>query len=82
MADGEPEYAELERRLAQRPTIGVPTITLMGDADAIVLPDALASVERFSGPHRHRTITGGIGHNLPQEAPTAFARAVLDVGGA
>jgi pimeloyl-ACP methyl ester carboxylesterase len=82
MADGEPEYAELERRLAQRPTIGVPTITLMGDADGIVSPDALASVERFSGPHRHRTITGGIGHNLPQEAPTAFARAVLDVGGA
>jgi pimeloyl-ACP methyl ester carboxylesterase len=81
LAQGEPKYAEFEKRLAQSPVITVPTITMEGDANgAFHLPPA-AYANKFSGPYEHRNITGGIGHNLPQEAPQAFAQAILDVAG-
>ena len=79
LADGEPKYAGLEKRLAEFPVITVPTITLEGDANGAPHPDPSAYAKKFSGKYEHRTITGGIGHNLPQEAPQAFAQAVLDV---
>ena len=81
LADGEADYEELEQRLAQGPVIGVPTITLEGDANGAPHPDPSSYTEKFSGTYSHRTIEGGVGHNLPQEAPEAFANAVLDVGG-
>jgi pimeloyl-ACP methyl ester carboxylesterase len=81
LADGESRYAELEARLAGSPTIGVPTITLEGDANGAPHPDAAAYRAKFTGPYEHRVISGGIGHNLPQEAPEAFAKAVVDVDG-
>jgi pimeloyl-ACP methyl ester carboxylesterase len=79
LADGESEYAELEERLAHGPVIGVPTITLEGDANGAPHPDPSSYAEKFSGTYTHRTIEGGIGHNLPQEAPEAFANAVVEV---
>jgi pimeloyl-ACP methyl ester carboxylesterase len=79
LADGEPRYAELEKRLAEFPVIAVPTITLQGDADGAPRPDPSAYARKFSGKYAHRPVTGGIGHNLPQEAPQAFAQAVVDV---
>ena len=79
LADGEPAYEEHERRLAEAPVISVPTITLEGDANGAPHPDPSAYAGRFSGSYSHRTIPGGIGHNLPQEAPEAFANAVIDV---
>jgi pimeloyl-ACP methyl ester carboxylesterase len=82
LAEGEAEYAELEQRLAEAPVIAVPTITLEGDANGAPHPEPSAYATKFSGSYSHRTIEGGIGHNLPQEAPEAFAAAVLDVGGA
>jgi pimeloyl-ACP methyl ester carboxylesterase len=81
LAEGEPQYDELEQRLAQGPVISVPAITLEGDANGAPHPDARAYAKQFSGPYAHRVITGGIGHNLPQEAPQAFAQAVVDVDG-
>jgi len=81
LAEGEDRYEELEMRLAESPVITVPTITLEGDANGAPHPDPSAYAAKFSGPYSHRTIEGGIGHNLPQEAPAAFAAAVLDVGG-
>jgi pimeloyl-ACP methyl ester carboxylesterase len=78
LADGEPQYDDLERRLAAGPVITVPTITLEGDANGAPHPDPSSYAGKFSGPHSHRTITGGIGHNLPQEAPQAFAQAITD----
>jgi len=81
VAEGEPHYDELEQRLAEGPTITVPTITLEGDANGAPHLDASAYARKFSGSYAHRTITGGIGHNLPQEAPLAFAQAVVDVDG-
>jgi pimeloyl-ACP methyl ester carboxylesterase len=81
LADGEAEYEELERRLADAPSISVPTITLEGDANGAPHPEPSAYAAKFTGPYSHRTLEGGIGHNLPQEAPAAFAVAVLDVGG-
>jgi pimeloyl-ACP methyl ester carboxylesterase len=81
LAGGESEYAELEERLAQGPVIAVPTITLEGDANGAPHPDPGSYAGKFSGEYSHRTIEGGIGHNLPQEAPDAFADAVLEVGG-
>ena len=69
----------LEQRLAPGPTIGVPTITLEGDANGAPHADAHSYAGKFSGKYGHRVITGGIGHNLPQEAPQAFAKAVIDV---
>jgi pimeloyl-ACP methyl ester carboxylesterase len=79
LVDGEPRYDEMEAKLAASPTIAVPTITLEGDANGAPHPDPAAYAERFSGPYEHRTVSGGIGHNLPQEAPQAFAQAILDV---
>jgi pimeloyl-ACP methyl ester carboxylesterase len=81
LAEGEPQYDALEQRLAHGPVIAVPTITLEGDANGAPHPDASAYAKKFSGPYAHRVITGGIGHNLPQEAPQAFAEAVLAVDG-
>ncbi|WP_262300187.1 alpha/beta fold hydrolase [Microvirga sesbaniae] len=80
LADGDPELDGLERRLAAFPTIAVPTITLEGDANGAPHPDPAAYASKFTGGYEHRLITGGIGHNLPQEAPQAFVRAVVDVG--
>jgi pimeloyl-ACP methyl ester carboxylesterase len=79
LADGEREYDDLERRLAEGPVITVPTITLEGDANGAPHPDPSAYASKFSGSYEHRTISGGVGHNLPQEAPEAFARAIFDV---
>jgi pimeloyl-ACP methyl ester carboxylesterase len=79
LADGEPKYDEFEKRLAGFPAIAVPTITLEGDANGAPHPDPEAYARKFSGKYEHRLITGGIGHNLPQEAPDAFAKAVVDV---
>ncbi len=79
LAEGEPKYADLDKRLALAPVITVPTITLEGDANGAPHPEPSSYAKMFSGKYSHRTITGGIGHNLPQEAPQAFAEAVIDV---
>jgi pimeloyl-ACP methyl ester carboxylesterase len=81
LAEGESQYDDLERRLAVAPAITVPTITLEGDANGAPHPDPAVYAKKFSGKYEHRTIDGGIGHNLPQEAPQAFAKAVIDVDG-
>ena len=81
LAEGEPKYDDLEKRLAQAPVITVPTIILEGDANGAPHPDPSSYAKRFSGKYANRTITGGVGHNLPQEAPEAFAKAIVDVGG-
>jgi len=81
LAEGEARYDDLEKRLAAAPVIDVPTITLEGDANGAPHPDPTSYAKKFSGKYAHRLITGGIGHNLPQEAPQAFAQAVLDVDG-
>src|SRR6266699_1951870 len=81
LAAGEPNYDELEKRLAEGPTITVPTITLEGDANGAPHLDASSYARKFSGRYAHRIITGGVGHNLPQEAPQAFAQAIIDVDG-
>jgi pimeloyl-ACP methyl ester carboxylesterase len=80
-AQGEARYAALEQKLAATPNIAVPTITLEGDANGAPHPPPAAYAKKFTGQYEHRTITGGIGHNLPQEAPKAFAKAVIDVDG-
>lgn len=82
LAEGERRYDALESRLAQAPTIGVPTITLEGDANGAPHPDPASYAAKFTGRYAHRLITGGIGHNLPQEAPRAFAQAVIDAAAA
>jgi pimeloyl-ACP methyl ester carboxylesterase len=82
LAQGEPKFDALEKRLAEFPNITVPSITLQGDADGAPRPDPSAYAKKFSGKYEHRNISGGIGHNLPQEAPQAFAQAIIDVGGA
>jgi len=79
LAEGEPKYDDLEKRLAQGPVITVPTITLEGDANGAPHPEPGSYATKFSGKYEHRTITGGIGHNLPQEAPQTFAEAIVDV---
>jgi pimeloyl-ACP methyl ester carboxylesterase len=79
LADGEAKYDDLERQLATGPTIATPTITLEGDANGAAHPDASAYAGKFSGRYAHRVVTGGVGHNLPQEAPQAFVQAILDV---
>jgi len=82
LAEGEPQYDKFEAQLAQLPTIAVPTITLEGDANGAPHPaDPSAYRQKFTGKYDNRIITGGIGHNLPQEAPQAFAQAVIDVDG-
>ena len=79
LADGEAKYADFEKRLAAFPVISVPTITLEGDANGAPHPEPSDYAKKFSGKYEHRNITGGIGHNLPQEAPQAFAQAIVDV---
>jgi pimeloyl-ACP methyl ester carboxylesterase len=79
LAEGETKYDDLEKRLAEAPVITVPTITMEGDANGAPHPDPSSYAKKFSGKYSHRTITGGVGHNLPQEAPQAFAEAVVDV---
>ncbi len=79
LAEGEPKYDSLEKRLAEAPVITVPTITLEGDANGAPHLDPSAYAGKFSGKYSHRTIDGGIGHNLPQEAPRAFAKAIVNV---
>jgi pimeloyl-ACP methyl ester carboxylesterase len=81
LAEGEPNYDELEKRLAEGPDITVPTMTLEGDANGAPHPDASSYAKTFSGGYAHRIIKGGVGHNLPQEAPLAFAQAIVDVDG-
>ena len=79
LAEGESKYDDLEKRLAASPVITVPTITMEGDANGAPHPDPSSYAKMFSGKYAHRNIDGGIGHNLPQEAPQAFAKAVIDV---
>jgi pimeloyl-ACP methyl ester carboxylesterase len=79
LAEGEPKYDSLEERLVRAPVIAVPTITVEGDANGAPHPDTSAYARKFSGRYEHRLVIGGIGHNLPQEAPRAFAQAVIDV---
>src|ERR1700704_2998588 len=79
LAEGEPRYGDLDKRLDQSPVITVPTITLEGDANGAPHAEASSYAKKFSGKYSHRLINGGIGHNLPQEAPQAFAQAVVDV---
>lgn len=81
IAQGEPKYDEIENRLAALPAIGVPTITMEGDANGAPHPEPASYAKRFTGKYEHRLVTGGVGHNLPQEAPEAFAKAVIDVAG-
>jgi len=79
LAEGEPQYAALQKRLGEFPAVTVPTITLEGDANGAPHVDPSAYAKKFSGKYEHRTITGGIGHNLPQEAPGAFTEAVMAI---
>jgi pimeloyl-ACP methyl ester carboxylesterase len=79
LADGERKYDDIEKQLATAPKIGVPTITLEGDANGAPHAEPAAYAKKFTGKYEHRLIEGGIGHNLPQEAPKAFAQAVIDV---
>jgi len=79
-AEGEPEYDELEAQLAKSPVVSVPTITMEGDANGAPHPEPSAYKEKFPGPYEHRNVAG-VGHNMPQEAPEAFAQAVMDADG-
>jgi pimeloyl-ACP methyl ester carboxylesterase len=79
LAEGEAKYDDLEKRLAAFPDIAVPTITMEGDANGAPHPPSSAYAKKFTGKYSHRVIGGGIGHNLPQEAPQAFAQAIIDV---
>ena len=79
LAEGERHYDDFERRLAQAPPINVPTITLEGDANGAPHPDANLYAKKFLSKYLHRVISGGVGHNLPQEAPRAFADAIIEV---
>jgi pimeloyl-ACP methyl ester carboxylesterase len=81
LADGETKYDDLEKKLATAPVISIPTVTLEGDANGAPHPDPSAYATKFKGKYTHHTITGGIGHNLPQEAPKAFADAIMEVDG-
>jgi pimeloyl-ACP methyl ester carboxylesterase len=81
LATGESQYDDLEQRLAAAPAIAVPTITLEGDANGAPHADPSAYAGKFTGKYEHRLIEGGVGHNLPQEAPHAFAQAVIDADG-
>jgi pimeloyl-ACP methyl ester carboxylesterase len=79
LAEGEAKYDAFEKTLAQAPVIAIPTITMEGDANGAPHPEPAAYAKKFSGRYEHRTLTGGIGHNLPQEAPQAFVQAIIDV---
>lgn len=80
LAKGESKYDEIELKLSTFPVISVPTITLEGDANGAPHPSPESYAKRFAGRYEHRLLTGGIGHNLPQEAPLAFAKAIVDSG--
>jgi pimeloyl-ACP methyl ester carboxylesterase len=80
LAEGDPKYDDLEQRLAEAPVITVPTITLEGDSNGAPHQDSRSYARKFSGRYAHRIIKG-VGHNLPQEAPQAFAEAVIEVDG-
>ena len=79
LAPGEARYEDLEQRLARFPDVAVPAITMEGDANGAPHPDPKAYAKKFLGKYEHRHLSGGIGHNLPQEAPRDFAQAILDV---
>jgi pimeloyl-ACP methyl ester carboxylesterase len=79
LVEGEAKYEDLEKQLAKSPVMPVPAITVEGDANGAPYPEPAAYAKMFSGKYSHRTIKAGIGHNLPQEAPQAFAEAVLDL---
>ena len=79
LADGERKYDALEARLAVGPAITVPSITMEGDANGAPHAPPAAYAKKFTGKYQHRTLAGGIGHNLPQEAPREFAQAIVDV---
>ncbi|UFX48424.1 alpha/beta hydrolase [Bradyrhizobium sp. 41S5] len=79
LAEGEAKYDAFEKTLAEAPVIAIPTITMEGDANGAPHPEPAAYAKKFSGHYEHRTLTGGIGHNLPQEAPQAFTQAIIDV---
>jgi len=79
IAEGESKYADVEKRLAGAPVITVPTITLEGDANGAPHPDPSSYARKFTGRYAHRLVSGGIGHNLPQEEPQAFTDAILEV---
>jgi pimeloyl-ACP methyl ester carboxylesterase len=79
--DGERQFDDLEARLARGPAIAVPAITMEGDANGAPHPDPAAYRAKFTARYAHRAVTGGIGHNLPQEAPRAFADAIIEVDG-
>jgi pimeloyl-ACP methyl ester carboxylesterase len=79
LADGERQYDDLEKQLAHGPAITVPSIAMEGDANGAPHPPESAYQKKFVGKYAYRLITGGVGHNLPQEAPQAFAQAVIDV---
>jgi pimeloyl-ACP methyl ester carboxylesterase len=81
LAEGESKYDEIEKRLAAAPVIAVPTITIEGDANGAPYPDASTYARKFSGKYAHRIFKGGVGHNLPQEAPQEFAKVVVEVDG-
>jgi pimeloyl-ACP methyl ester carboxylesterase len=81
LASGEAQYEPLEKQLAQAPVISVPTITMEGDANGAPHLEPSAYAKKFTGRYAHRDVTGGIGHNLPQEAPQAFAKAIVEVDG-
>ena len=81
LAKGEPQYEDQEKRLAEAPLITVPTITMEGDANGAPHPEPSAYAKKFTGRYTHRLVRGGIGHNLPQEAPKEFAEAIVEVNG-
>ena len=81
LSEGETQYDDLEKRLAEAPVISVPTITLEGDANGAPHLNASTYARKFSGRYSHRVINGGVGHNPPQEAPREFANAVVEVDG-
>lgn len=81
IVEGEARYDDLEKKLAGAPAISVPTVTLEGDANGAPHPDPTTYAARFTGKYAHHTIAGGIGHNLPQEAPKAFADAIVEAAG-
>ena len=81
LAEGESRYAELEQQLAKAPDIKVPTITMEGDANGAPHPEPSAYASKFKGKYVHRAVGGGVGHNLPQEAPQAFVDAIVEVDG-
>lgn len=79
LAQGESRYDDLEQQLAKGPVITIPSITMEGDANGAPHPQPAAYAKKFAGKYQHRNVNGGIGHNLPQEAPKDFAQAIIDV---